>query len=131
MKILPTTEICRNEINNAINFCKDFLGEYANYNIDVLKELKSKYQDIVDFIKDSDNTMVKQKVTTCGGRRNEDCLAVIETKLYKQAINAVNAISKIIELMDVNELTEIKGFNFTNIQVGIGSQYFYKKYTTK
>ena len=120
----------KNEILASIELCKDFLGENANYTVEVLESIKLKYEDLIKFIKTCDDSTVKKQTTTYGGSKAVvDVLAVCETKIYKQTINIVRAISDVITILKTNNLTEIKAFDFSDAQVDVAAKYLVELYS--
>ena len=130
MKIKPSVDMFKNEILASVKLCKDFLGEDANYTVEVLESIKLKYEDLIKFIKTCDDSTVKKQTTTYGGSKAVvDVLAVCETKIYKQTTNIVRAISDVITILKTNNLTEIKAFDFSDAQVDVAAKYLVELYS--
>lgn len=130
MKIKPSVDMFKNEILASIELCKDFLGEDANYTVEVLENIKLKHEDLIKFIKTCDDSTVKKQTTTYGGSKAVvDVLAVTETKIYKQTTNIVRAISDVITILKTNNIAEIKAFDFSDAQVDVAAKYLVELYS--
>ena len=118
MKILPSYNNEKKFIERAIKNCKDILGEEVCYDIEILKSIKDKTEDFLEFLKKSNKTEIEKSVVSCGGTKNLVTVsAVKETKIYKTILNFYCDLDVIIKLMEVNDLKSTKGFDFATQQI--------------
>lgn len=99
MKILPNDKEKKELIEKAIKNCKELLGVDVCYDINTFKELKEKFDNIINFILYDNNNINGNTV------------------LYKQTIEIVLDLKTIIKTMQINKMASIKGFEFTQEQI--------------
>lgn len=118
MKILPSYKNEKKFIERAIKNCKDILGEEICYDIEILKSIKDKAEDFLEFLKKTSKTEIEKSVVSCGGTKNlVKVSAVKETKIYKEILKFFCELDMVIKLMEVNDLKSTKGFDFETQQI--------------
>lgn len=126
MQKLPDIERNKEILKYAVLFCEKRLGNEANYKLDILEGLATKYADIIKLIENCDETKVNRIKMTCGCLKREvECLATQETMLYYDLIELKNNIERIITILKVNNLKGTKGFTFSNEEIVKSAEYLY------
>ena len=126
MQKLPDIERNREIIKYAVLFCEKRLGNEAYYKTEVLENLMAKYAEIENLIENCDETKVNRIKMTCGCLKREvECFATRETKLYYDLLELKVSLERIITILKVNNLKGIKGFAFSSDEINKAAEYLY------
>lgn len=126
MKILPNIERNKESLKYAMLFCEKKLGNEAYYKLDVLEKLIKQYLEIINLIENCDETKVVRIKMTCGCMKREvECKATEETKLYTELIELKTCLEKVVTILKVNDLEGTKGFDFKNNEINKTAEYLF------
>lgn len=118
MKIVPTYDILKKDLNITLNFLRKEMGEQTEYDIKTLKKLKEMAEEMLKTIELCKEIKIKKKTLTLSGKYiQNEVSAIQETNLYKYLKTLRWKLEEIVELMEDNKINNVKGFNFTKNEI--------------